>query len=212
LAPNVRCRTRHGYQREPSTDKAWEIAHVMRKAPESLFPAPLLNARGRWTAHDLGSTGELRAYDAAAIVAGHEVISAYDILWTEDRRSTPVWACVMLDLALPAELALYEALHDAAQGGSSARKPAATLKVGPQTVELEILSEPYVVHGRLGYSAMVTVLVLSTRREMGLYVQASSLASALEAIRHERGRLTGARLRISRESEARYARYIVDDI
>jgi hypothetical protein len=212
LQPHVRCRTLRGYQREPLENKIRELADLLRRTGEAVLPPPLLNARGHWTVNEADAGLELRAYDAAAIITGQEMISAYWLLWAEDRTSVSTWVCVSLDLALPIELAVYEALHGTAHAGAPARRPSVTLKVGCAPIQVEFLSEPYVVHTRRGYATMVTVRELSTGREKGLYVQASSLATPLEGIRSRRGRLTGSRVELVKESEAQYALYVVEEL
>lgn len=83
------------------------------------------------------------------------------------------------------------------------------LRVGTQWTYCDILTDPEVVYSPRGYSVAVRV-------DRGgihhiLYVSARSLGTPLETLRQKRGTLTGAQLRIRRESPEKLAPYQVEE-
>jgi hypothetical protein len=74
-------------------------------------------------------------------------------------------------------------------------------------VDLEILSEPYVVSTIRGYAAMLDVRELESGSLHGLYAGARSLSQVLEQLRATQRTLVGMRIRLRKDGEGQYAQY-----
>jgi hypothetical protein len=86
------------------------------------------------------------------------------------------------------------------------------LRIGTEWIEVEILTDPFVVLTRRGYAPAVEVEHLKEGVVYTLFVGAASLAEKLEPIRMARGSLEGAQVRVKKESNDRFAQYLVDDV
>ena len=85
------------------------------------------------------------------------------------------------------------------------------LKIGPNWIELEIISESDVVLTTFGYAPFLQVKVITTDIEYGLYISAKSLADPLEKLRkNNSGIFEGIQFRVRKESTDAKARYEVD--
>jgi hypothetical protein len=209
----VRARTLDGYQREPGLRRPSELAALLVEHPGCPLPAPVVNARGRWRArHESDGTVTVHGFDAAAVVTGQDVILALAKAWHDREFSRPVTFLLALDLPFDAERALYEARAVADEPTHDVQTRRYPLKVTTDELELEVLCEPFVTYTRRGYAPMVDVKDLTTGKEHSLYVQAASLALPLERIREQRGRLTGVRIAVAKESAAPTAKYSVGEI
>ena len=87
------------------------------------------------------------------------------------------------------------------------------LRVGTDPVKIRIDSEADVIMTFRGYAPILNVTVLDTDERHILYISARSLSQELEKRREKNeGRFTGLKLAIKKESEARTAQYIVEEI
>ena len=87
------------------------------------------------------------------------------------------------------------------------------LKVDTEPVRIQIISEPYIVHGRFGYQAAFDVWLVKRKRECLLLVAARSLSAGIEKIVHENEctSYVGLEFWIQKENETRMAKYIVSE-
>jgi hypothetical protein len=86
-----------------------------------------------------------------------------------------------------------------------------TLKVDVNGVNVKIVSEPFVVNTTRGYAAAVNVAVEDGGEEKTMFISAKSLSDALERMAESNGgRFTGLKLSLKKESEQRYAGYVVE--
>jgi hypothetical protein len=92
--------------------------------------------------------------------------------------------------------------------GSLADQLLPQLKVGTDWVEVTILTEPYVLATRRGYTAVMDVM--RGKLAHRLFVSAASLSVPLEEIRTSRGALAGARIRLRKRAADAFAPYDVE--
>lgn len=79
--------------------------------------------------------------------------------------------------------------------------------------KVEIVSEPFLVVTRFGYLPMVKVKNLESNAEQCLLIGSQSISTALEELRIEnKGKLTGIRLAVSKESEDKKSKYIIEGL
>lgn len=86
------------------------------------------------------------------------------------------------------------------------------LHVGTNWLYIEILSEPFVVYRRLGYSPVVVVEEIESEQHSILFVSAKSLSNYLEPIRRRRGNLMGLNIKIRKDGEDRFSKYEVEEL
>jgi len=87
------------------------------------------------------------------------------------------------------------------------RKP--TLKVGVESIPIEITSEPYVVMTVRGYAPVVDVK--GPQGDFILYISSKSMSDGLEPlVKATSGTFKGLKLKVKKESEDKMARYIVE--
>jgi len=87
------------------------------------------------------------------------------------------------------------------------RKP--NLKVGVEWINVEILSEPYVVMTIRGFAPVVDVKVPTG--EFILYISSKSMSDGLVPLLEPAdGKFKGLKFRVKKESEDKMARYIVE--
>jgi len=87
------------------------------------------------------------------------------------------------------------------------------LRVLTEAVRIQVDSEADVIMTFRGYAPILNVTVLETNEKHILYISARSLSQELEKRREKNGgKFTGLRLSVKKESDARTAQYIVEDI
>jgi len=87
------------------------------------------------------------------------------------------------------------------------RKP--TLKVGVESIPVEITSEPYVVMTVRGYAPVVDVK--GPQGDFILYISSKSMSDGLDPmVKAAGGAFKGLKLKVKKESEDKMARYIVE--
>ena len=87
------------------------------------------------------------------------------------------------------------------------RKP--TMKVGTEWVQVEIVSEPYVVNTMRGFAPVVDVK--TPGGEFILYISSKSMSDGLEPLmKAAAGKFSGLKIRVKKESEDKMARYMVE--
>ncbi len=85
----------------------------------------------------------------------------------------------------------------------------AALKVGVDSVDADVVSEPYVVMTFRGYSPVVDVQ--SAGGSFVLHISAKSLSMALEPlVKANEGKFAGLKLRLKKESADKMAPYVVE--
>ena len=88
-----------------------------------------------------------------------------------------------------------------------------TLKVNTGWINIEIVSESDAQLTFKGYAPIIKVKVEKSGLVKMLYISAKSLAEKLEPLRQDnKGRFTGLRLKIRKESEDRFASYLVEKV
>lgn len=87
------------------------------------------------------------------------------------------------------------------------------LEVTVDPVIFEIVSEPYVVLTYRGYAPVVDVMVREESEPRVMYISASSLSHGIEEQREKNnGKFKGINLRVRKESNERFAKYIVESV
>jgi len=80
-------------------------------------------------------------------------------------------------------------------------------------VKVEIVSEPFLVVTRFGYLPMVKVKNADSGAEQCLLVGSQSITTALEELRLENeGKLVGLKIVVSKESEDKKSKYIIEGV
>ena len=79
--------------------------------------------------------------------------------------------------------------------------------------KVEIVSEPFLVVTRFGYLPMVKVKSLESGAEQCLLIGSQSISTALEELRVENeGKLAGIKIAVSKESEDKKSRYVIEGL
>lgn len=90
-----------------------------------------------------------------------------------------------------------------------------TLRVTPERVTISILTEPFVIHTYKGYAAVVNVkLEKDEPEDKTLFIAPKSLADPLKELSETTndGKMTGLHVAIKKESNDRFARYVVEKV
>jgi hypothetical protein len=79
--------------------------------------------------------------------------------------------------------------------------------------KIEIVSEPFLVVTRFGYLPMVKAKNLESNAEQCLLIGSQSISTALEELRAmNEGKLVGIKIAVSKESEDKKSRYIIEGL
>jgi len=85
------------------------------------------------------------------------------------------------------------------------------LRVDAAGVVVRILTEPYVINTTRGFAPAVNVEVEETSEERTMFIGAKSLADPLQKmVDANSGKFTGLKLSLKKQSDDRYAPYIVE--
>ncbi|MBI4565645.1 MAG: hypothetical protein HY716_13205 [Planctomycetes bacterium] len=85
-----------------------------------------------------------------------------------------------------------------------------TLKVGVDWIELEIVSEPYVLMTMRGYAPVVDAKPAGGEPHV-LFIGSRSLGEGIEGeVKKRDGKFSGIRMRVRKESEDKMAKYMVE--
>jgi len=85
------------------------------------------------------------------------------------------------------------------------------LIISTDAIVVEIFSEPKVVMTYRGYAPVVEVRVKGETQKRLMYINSKSISTTLETFRLENsGQFTGIKLRIRKESNDKFAKYIID--
>jgi hypothetical protein len=87
-----------------------------------------------------------------------------------------------------------------------------SLKVSTEWVELQVLTDPFVVYRNEKYLPVVLVEESTSESKHILYVSAKSLAEFLESLRSTRGALVGLNIRIRKKGEEKFALYEIEEL
>jgi len=90
-----------------------------------------------------------------------------------------------------------------------------TLRVTPERITITVLTEPFVIHTYKGFAAVVNVKLEKDEPETKtMFIAPKSLADPLKDIAETAngGKMTGLQLAVKKESNDRFARYVVDKI
>ena len=91
----------------------------------------------------------------------------------------------------------------------SSKRP--TLKVKTEWIDVEIVSEPYVVMTFRGYAPVVDVKAPGEADPLNLFISSKSISLGIDAFMKENGgKFAGLKLRIRKESDDRMAPYVVE--
>ena len=87
------------------------------------------------------------------------------------------------------------------------------IRFGVEELEVEIVSEPFVVNTFRGFAPVVDVKVEGEEGTKSMYISAKSLADALTPMVDENGgKFTGLKLKIKKESTDNRAPYVVEEV
>jgi len=96
-------------------------------------------------------------------------------------------------------------------GRDGPREERPRITIGQDWTEIEIVSEPSVVVTFKGYAPVVKARVSTIAEPLPLFIGSKSITDGIEPLRVENGgRFAGLKLRLRKESEDRYARYLVE--
>ena len=85
------------------------------------------------------------------------------------------------------------------------------IKIGDSLSVLQVLTEPYVIYTKYGYTPVIDVEEIHRGISGYLVITASSLGDALKNLQDGNGgKLSGITISVKKESAARMARYIVE--
>ncbi len=83
------------------------------------------------------------------------------------------------------------------------------LKVGVDWIDIEVVSEPFVIMTMRGYAPVVEVQAGGARRR--LFIGAKTLGEELEpAVQKQGGKFTGLKFRVKKENADKMAPYVVE--
>lgn len=89
------------------------------------------------------------------------------------------------------------------------REARSNLKVGTKPVEVEVVSEPYVVMSFRGYAPVVDVS--GPEGKQALFISSKSISQGLDPlVQANGGKFLGLKLRLRKETEDRMAPYVVE--
>jgi len=87
------------------------------------------------------------------------------------------------------------------------------LRVDTDGVTVKIVTEPFVINTTRGYAPAVNVTVEDTGEDRTMFIGAKSLADPLQQmVESNGGKFSGLRLTLRKQSEDRYAGYIVQRV
>ena len=86
------------------------------------------------------------------------------------------------------------------------------LKVKANWIEIQILTDPFVMKTFLGYTAAVLVETPIEDGKHNLLVSAKSLSDLLEPIRQRRGTLIGLNVRVRKAGQERISPYELEEL
>lgn len=87
------------------------------------------------------------------------------------------------------------------------------LRVDTVGVTIKIMTEPFVINTTRGYAPAVNVRVEDTGEERTMFIGAKSLADPLQhMVESNGGRFSGLKLSLKKQSDDRYAGYLVDEV
>jgi hypothetical protein len=91
------------------------------------------------------------------------------------------------------------------------KKQRQILKITSEAVIVTIVSEPYVILTYRGYEPVVDVKVKGKDENYVMFISSQSLSRALEELRvRNNGNFKGINIRVRKESDDKFAKYIVD--
>ena len=91
----------------------------------------------------------------------------------------------------------------------AAMADAENLKVTTDWVDVEVVSEPYVIMTMRGYAPVVDVKTGGAAKRM--FIGPKTLGNALEpAVKKQNGKFTGLKFRVKKESADQMAPYVVE--
>ncbi len=80
-------------------------------------------------------------------------------------------------------------------------------------VDLEILSEPYLVNSIRGYAPIIDVKHLREKANYSLYISAKSISDGLEPLRINNNNLfTGIKFKIRKEENKKMSKYLIENL
>jgi len=80
-------------------------------------------------------------------------------------------------------------------------------------VDLEIISEPYLVNSIRGYAPIIDVKHLGEKTNYSLYISAKSISDGLEPLRINNDNLfTGIKFKIRKEENKKMSKYLIENL
>ena len=86
-----------------------------------------------------------------------------------------------------------------------------SLRVTTDPIEVEFVSEPYVVYTIRGFAPVVDIQVKGGEKHT-LFISPSSLANGLIPLLEKKGKFTGIRVLLKKDSADRFAKYVVQPV
>lgn len=87
-----------------------------------------------------------------------------------------------------------------------------TFKATLEDIAIEVTSEPYAMYTYRGYAPVVNIKEQGGEEKV-LYISPRSLAQGIELLRQRNSdKFTGIKLKIRRESDDKFAKYLVEGI
>ena len=86
------------------------------------------------------------------------------------------------------------------------------LQVKTNLIEMKILTDPFVIQSRLGYSPAIIVEVPDEDEKRLFFISAKSIFDSIEPIREERGALVGLNIRVRKAGSERISPYELEEI
>jgi hypothetical protein len=85
------------------------------------------------------------------------------------------------------------------------------LMISTEAVVVSIISEPRVVMTYRGYAPVVEVKVEGEESQKLMYINSKSISTTLESLKNENhGKFSGIKIRIRKESNDKFAKYIIN--
>lgn len=90
-------------------------------------------------------------------------------------------------------------------------RPRERIKIGVETRQLRVTSEPYPVLTTFGYAVAVAVLDMRTQQSHELLIGSKSLSTVISSlVEKNNNRFAGLEFRVKKESNQRMAKYVVE--
>lgn len=87
------------------------------------------------------------------------------------------------------------------------------LEVHMGFIDLEIISEPYLINTIRGYAPIIDVIHLGEKIKFSLYISAKSISDGIEPLRENNNKqFTGIKFKIKKEDNKKMSKYIIEKL